>query len=213
MSRPATPGPAPRVGVLALQGGVVEHERVLTALGADPVRVRRPADLAALDALVLPGGESSTLSRLLDLAGLREPLRAAIAGELPTLGTCAGLVLLAARLENPAPGQRTLGLLDITARRNAFGPQVASTEAVASWRWPGAPTVVRAAAIRAPEVTELGVDVEVLSRLVDATGEHVVGVRAGHVLALALHPELVGDPTAHTALLDLVAARRTAPAV
>lgn len=198
----ATSGP--RVGVLALQGGVAEHERLLRDLGASPVRVRRPADLDGLAALVVPGGESSVLDRLLDVAGLRDELRDAILDGLPTLGTCAGLVLLGARIANSAPGQRSLGLLDITVRRNAFGRQVDSHERRASWALPGRPaSSYLAASIRAPEVVEVGPGVEVVSTIEVGGRERVVGVRQGHVLAISLHPELTGDPTVHEHLLDL----------
>ncbi len=197
---------SPRVGVLALQGGVAEHERMLASLVATPVRVRRPHDLLALDALVVPGGESSVLDRLLDVAGLRASLTDAIRDGLPTLGTCAGLVLLATTLENPAPGQRTLGILDIAVRRNAFGRQVDSAEVEASWL-PGTGSPLRAAAIRAPEVTAWGEGVEVVSTMTVASADGsardaVVGVRQGSVTAISLHPELTGDPTAHLALLE-----------
>lgn len=195
---------SPRVGVLALQGGVAEHERMLAGLGATPVRVRRPHELLDLGALVIPGGESSVLDRLLDVAGLREPLTDAIRGGLPTLGTCAGLVLLASHIENPAPGQRTLGILDVTVRRNAFGRQVDSAEVEASWS-PGPGSPLRAAAIRAPEVTVWGEGVEVVSTMAVAGVERVVGVRQDTVTAIALHPELTGDPTAHRALLTTCA--------
>lgn len=203
----ADAGGPTRVGVLALQGGVSEHTRMLEGLGAEAIPVRRPGELAGLDALVIPGGESSVIDRLFDLAGLRDPLREAIRGGLPTLGTCAGLVLLASHIENPAPGQRCLGLLDIAVRRNAFGPQVDSMETTVTWELGGgAAGALRAAAIRAPEVTRLGPEVEVLSRLRTEHGERVIGVRQGHILAVAVHPELTGDTTAHQALLGLVRA-------
>lgn len=191
-----------RVGVLALQGGVREHERLLRSLGAEVRLVRRPADLAGLDALVLPGGESSVLDRLARTFELFEPLRAAITGGLPTLGTCAGLVLLADEVIDPAPGQRSLRLVDVSVRRNAFGPQVHSAEATLAT----ALGPVRAAFIRAPEVVRVGPGVEELARL----GDRVVAVRAGHVVGLSFHPELTGDPTFHADLL--VAARGRAAA-
>ena len=202
---------SPSVGVLALQGGVAEHERMLAALGAQAVPVRRPADLDGLDALVIPGGESSVLDRLLDVAGLREPLTEAIGGGLPTLGTCAGLVLLARLIDNPAPGQRSLGILDIAVRRNAFGRQVDSVETIATWSGAaaGGPGSLRAAAIRAPEVTAWGEGVEVAATMTVTTSnggrrEAVVGVRQGAVIGISLHPELTRDPTAHRTLLAAV---------
>lgn len=130
---------APTVGVLALQGGVAEHLRMLESLGARAVRVRSGADLVSasaeplVDALVLPGGESSTVDRLTRAFGLAEPLKAVLADGLPVLGTCAGLIMLATDIEDPAPGQRTLGALDITVVRNAFGSQVDSAEATLPW--------------------------------------------------------------------------------
>ncbi|MGD7707409.1 pyridoxal 5'-phosphate synthase glutaminase subunit PdxT [Microlunatus sp. Y2014] len=190
----------PRIGVLALQGGVTEHLDLLTGLGADAVRVRTPADLAGLDGIVLPGGESSTIDRLLRMFELAAPLRTLIGGGLPTLATCAGLIILADFLEDPAPGQQTLGLLDITVRRNAFGAQVVSEEATLDT--PDGP--VRAAFIRAPIVTRVGPGVEVLAR----HHGQVVGVRTGTVTAVAFHPELTADTTLHQWLLDPRAAGR-----
>lgn len=186
------------VGVLALQGGVREHADLLSRLGATVRAVRRPEDLTGLDALVLPGGESSVMDRLARSFGLREPLRAAIADGLPTLGTCAGLVLLATDVEDPAPGQQSLGALDVTVRRNAFGSQVASAEVV----MPTTLGDVRAAFIRAPEITRVGAGVEVLARHAGA----IVAVRAGTVMGVSFHPELTGDPTFHRELLASVPA-------
>ncbi|MFW6600066.1 pyridoxal 5'-phosphate synthase glutaminase subunit PdxT [Propionibacteriaceae bacterium Y2011] len=184
----------PRIGVLALQGGVAEHLDLLTGLGADAVRVRTPADLDGLTGIVLPGGESSTIDRLLRMFELSEPLRDLIVGGLPTLATCAGLITLSDTIEDPAPGQRTLGLLDITVRRNAFGAQVVSEEATVDT----ADGPVRAAFIRAPIVIRVGSGVEVLAR---HRGQ-VVGVRTATVTAVAFHPELTGDATLHRWLLD-----------
>lgn len=199
-----------RVGVLALQGGVAEHAALLEELGAQVVLVKRPEQLDGLDALVLPGGESTTIDRLTSIFGLRQPLIQAIAGGLPTLGTCAGLILLARDIEDPAAGQQTLGLLDVTVRRNAFGSQVDSVEAELTWGEAGADGAgretsagrqvpVKAAFIRAPIVTRVGADVTVLAR----HAGQVVGVRQGHLLGVSFHPELTGDTTVHRALLDL----------
>ncbi|WP_396127024.1 pyridoxal 5'-phosphate synthase glutaminase subunit PdxT [Brachybacterium huguangmaarense] len=201
------PGAGLRVGVLALQGGVREHVELLTSLGARAVLVRRPVQLEDLDALVLPGGESSTIDRLTRILGLRDPLRATLAGGLPTLGTCAGLILLADRVLDPAPGQQSLGGLDVTVRRNAFGRQVDSAEeTLATTLGP-----VRAAFIRAPEVVAVGEGVEVNARRGDDVGDPhapIVGVRAGSLLGISFHPELTGETTVHRELLRLASVRR-----
>jgi 5'-phosphate synthase pdxT subunit len=188
----------PTVGVLALQGGVREHQRLLEGLGARVRPVRLPADLVGpdgprLDALVLPGGESSTIDRLLRGFGTFEPLRAVIAAGLPTLGTCAGLVLLAREVLDAAPGQRSLGLLDVTVRRNAFGPQLDSAEVDLTTTLGPA----RVAFIRAPRVESAGPGVEVLARRRRA----IVAVRQGAVTGVAFHPELTGEPLFHRRLL------------
>ncbi|MGQ1838768.1 pyridoxal 5'-phosphate synthase glutaminase subunit PdxT [Kocuria turfanensis] len=197
---------APRVGVLALQGGVAEHAAMLQQLGAEAVLVKTAEQLSGLDAIVLPGGESSTMDRLLRLFGLRDPLRDAVLGGLPTLGTCAGLILLSSGIEDPAPGQRTLEVLDVTVARNAFGSQTASEEAVLAWGDDGA--TVRTAFIRAPVVTRVGEGVTVLAR---HRGE-VVAVAGGSVVGISFHPELTGETAVHRHLLSLVAARRALPA-
>lgn len=191
-----------RVGVLALQGGVAEHVSALTGLGAATALVRRPADLAGLDAIVLPGGESSVFDRLARAFGLAGPLAAAITGGLPTLATCAGLIYLAARVEGSARGQQTLGVLDVTVRRNAFGTQLDSFET--SVRVAGLDAPVPATFIRAPEVTGTGPGVEVTSRLADG---RIVGVRQGAVTAYAFHPEETGDDRLHRAWLESAVAR------
>ena len=186
------------VGVLALQGGVREHVRLLESLGARTAPLRVPSDLAGpdglrVDAVVLPGGESSTIDRLLRLFGLHDPLADAIRGGLPTLGTCAGLILLARRVIDPAPGQQSLGVLDVTVRRNAFGPQVDSTETELTT----SDGPARVAFIRAPEVTATGPGVEVLAR----RAGRVVAVRQGATTGVAFHPELTGEPLFHRRLL------------
>ncbi len=187
------------VGILALQGGVREHELVLEGLGVRVVQVRTPSDLVGpdglrVDGLVLPGGESSTIDRLLRMFGTFDPLRDAILGGLPTLGTCAGLVLLADEVLDPAPGQQSLRVLDVAVRRNAFGPQVDSAEV-------DLPTVdgpAKVAFIRAPMVTRQGVAVQVLATHLGG----VVAVRQGCVSGLAFHPELTGETLFHRRLLD-----------
>ncbi|GAA2182803.1 pyridoxal 5'-phosphate synthase glutaminase subunit PdxT [Brooklawnia cerclae] len=192
------------VGVLALQGGVREHERLLESLGVGVAPLRTPSDLTGpdglrVDGVVLPGGESSTIDRLLRTFGLFEPLRAAIAGGLPTLGTCAGLVLLARRVLDPAPGQQSLAVLDVTVRRNAFGPQVDSAETDLATAYGSA----RVAFIRAPMVAAQGTGVQVLAR----RGDAVVAVRQGAITGIAFHPELTGEPLFHRRLLDDVEGR------
>lgn len=194
----------PRVGVLALQGDVREHVRVLRALGAEVELVRRPIELAAIDALVLPGGESSVIDKLSRAFGMQQPIRDAIAAGMPMYGTCAGLILLADRIANPIEGQQSFGGLDITVQRNAFGGQVESFEtdlAVEGFAEP-----VHAAFIRAPLVTEVGADAEVLAALPEPIGGGVVAVRQGNLLGTAFHPEVSGETRFHEAFLGLVRA-------
>ncbi|WP_375545027.1 pyridoxal 5'-phosphate synthase glutaminase subunit PdxT [Brachybacterium paraconglomeratum] len=195
----------PRIGVLALQGDVREHSRMLEHLGAQVMTVRRPAELAEVDGLVLPGGESTVIDRLARLTGLREPLREVIAGGLPVLGTCAGLILLAARLRDGGPGQETFGGLDVTVPRNAFGRQTESFETdlvVPALEGPGADgPPVRAAFIRAPLIEEIGPAAELLAALPDGRG---VAARQGRVLGLAFHPESTGETRFHELFLQVV---------
>ncbi|MGY1738930.1 pyridoxal 5'-phosphate synthase glutaminase subunit PdxT [Geodermatophilus sp. SYSU D00684] len=195
---------APRIGVLALQGDVREHLAVLTGLGADAVPVRRPAELAAVDGLVLPGGESTTMANLAVRTGLLEPLRAAVRGGLPVYGTCAGLVLLADRLLDAPPGQQTIGGLDVTVRRNAFGRQADSFESrVAVEGVPGGP--LSAVFIRAPWVEEAGPGVQVLGRVEGGAADgRIVAVRQGAVVATSFHPELTGDTRVHALFVEIV---------
>ncbi len=193
-----------RIGVLALQGDVREHLAVLTRLGAHAVTVRRPAELAAVDGLVLPGGESTTMATLAVRTGLLQPLREAVRGGLPVYGTCAGLVLLADRLLDAPPGQPTVGGLDVTVRRNAFGRQTESFEAqVPLTGVPGGP--VTAVFIRAPWVEDAGPAVEVLGRVDGGPADgRIVAVRQGSVVATSFHPELTGDTRVHRAFIDVV---------
>ncbi|HEY3410262.1 MAG TPA: pyridoxal 5'-phosphate synthase glutaminase subunit PdxT [Propionicimonas sp.] len=186
------------VGVLALQGGVREHRLLLESLGARVSLVRSVGDLIGpdgprVDALVLPGGESSTIDKLLRTFDLYQPLQQVIASGLPTLGTCAGLVLLASEVIDPAPGQRSLGVLDVTVRRNALGPQVDSAEVVL----PTTYGPVQVAFIRAPVVTRVGPAVDVLARWEG----NVVAVRHRMVTGIAFHPELTHEPAFHRRLL------------
>lgn len=194
-----TPLAGRTVGVLALQGGVREHAELLLGLGASVTYVRSVADLTGpdglrVDALVLPGGESSTIDRLLRIFELFEPLRDAIASGIPTLGTCAGLVLLSTTVLDPAPGQRSLGVLDVDVRRNAFGSQVDSAQVTLDTALGSA----NVAFIRAPAVERVGAGVEVLAR----RGDAVVAVRQGRITGVAFHPELTGEPLFHAALAD-----------
>lgn len=198
----------PRVGVLAVQGGVAEHLAALTAVGAEAVGVRRPRELGSVDGVVIPGGESTVIGRLLGAFDLLEPLRDAIASGLPVYGSCAGMILLAQEILDGRPGQPGLGALDVTVRRNAFGRQVQSAEAeleFAGIREPERP--VHAVFIRAPWVERVGAGVEVLARVPDRGDDaagRVVAVRSGNVLATAFHPELTGDTRVHELFLDMV---------
>lgn len=196
----------PRVGVLALQGDVREHVWALADAGASAVAVRRPEELAELDGIVLPGGESTTMSRLLGVVGLFEPLRDAIAGGLPAYGSCAGMILLASEVLDTRPDARHLDALDITVRRNAFGRQVQSFETdLPLAGLDDGP--VRAVFIRAPWVEATGPDVEVLARVPDGPAAgRVVAVRQGAVLATSFHPEVTGDHRVHRLFVDMVSA-------
>jgi 5'-phosphate synthase pdxT subunit len=192
---------APRIGVLALQGDTREHLAALREAGADSMPVRRRSELDAVDGLVIPGGESTTISHLLLDLELLEPLRARLADGLPAYGACAGMILLASEiLDAGAPGREAvpLGGLDITVRRNAFGRQVDSFEGDVEFR--GFAEPVHAVFIRAPWVERVGEGVQVLAR---AAG-HVVAVRQGPVLATAFHPEVTGDRRIHRLFVDIV---------
>lgn len=191
----------PRIGVLSLQGGVREHVASLARCGAEAMPVKSPELLAGLDGVVLPGGESTTIGRLLQVFDLLEPLRAAVDGGLPTFGSCAGLILLADEVIDGLVDQPLLGGLDITVRRNAFGSQVDSFEADLDVSGLGEP--YRGVFIRAPWVERVGDGVEVLAR--EPKG-HAVAVRQGHLLGTAFHPELTADDRLHGLFVDLVAA-------
>ncbi|WP_141013446.1 pyridoxal 5'-phosphate synthase glutaminase subunit PdxT [Nocardioides sambongensis] len=188
----------PTVGVLALQGDVREHLGALTSLGVEALAVRRPGELARCDALVLPGGESTTMAKLARTFDLLEPLRERIAGGMPALGTCAGMILLADRIVDGAVGQETVGGLDVTVRRNAFGRQVDSFEDDIAFT--GLADPVHAVFIRAPWVESAGPGVEVLA---EAHG-HPVAVRQGPLMATSFHPEVDTDRRVHRLFLDLV---------
>jgi 5'-phosphate synthase pdxT subunit len=192
------------VGVLALQGAFAEHRRALEALGQRVVEVRVPTDLHGVVALVVPGGESTTISMLLDSSGLRAPLAERLASGMPALGTCAGMILLAERVLDGRPDQRSFGALDIDVRRNAFGRQVDSFEAdldlldLDGAAVDGGP--LHAVFIRAPGVERVGPGVEVLATV----GGRPVLCRQGVVMASAFHPELVDDLRVHQLFVSLV---------
>jgi pyridoxal 5'-phosphate synthase pdxT subunit len=195
---------APAVGVLALQGDTREHVAALREAGAQTSLVRRTAELDAVDALVIPGGESTTISLLLREFGLLEPLRRRLAAGMPAYGSCAGMILLAGEiLDAGLPGRQAcpLGAIDMTVRRNAFGRQVDSFELDVDFV--GLEGGVHAVFIRAPWVERVGPDVEVLAR----AGEHIVAVRQGPVLATAFHPEVTGDRRVHRMFVDIVGGR------
>jgi 5'-phosphate synthase pdxT subunit len=198
----------PVIGVLALQGDVREHVAALRACGARPVTVRRPAELASVHGLVIPGGESTTISRLLQTFELLAPLRARIADGMPAYGSCAGMILLAAEVLDGRPDQHQVGGLDVVVRRNAFGRQVDSFEAdLAVAGLDGGP--VRTVFIRAPWVEKAGADVEVLATVPEipqagAAAGRIVAVRQGAVLATAFHPELTGDGRVHALFCRMV---------
>ncbi len=193
-----------KVGVLALQGDSREHALALDALGSDPVEVRLPDHLAGIDALVLPGGESTTLSMLIRSSGLLEPIEGLIGQGMPALGTCAGMILLASHVRDGRQDQLCLGAIDLSVRRNAYGRQLESFECELSVRGvPGGP--LPAVFIRAPVVERAGSGVEVLAR-VDAPGRPSTPAlcRQGRVLVSAFHPELSGDLRVHQLFLSMV---------
>jgi pyridoxal 5'-phosphate synthase pdxT subunit len=196
----------PRIGVLAVQGAVREHVAAIRDIGAEPVEVRLPRDLVGVDALILPGGESTTMRRLIDAYGLREPIAALARAGAPVLGTCAGMILLAGRLaDGEAP---YFGLMDLEVRRNGYGRQLDSFEADLDVAGVG-DEPLHGVFIRAPLVTDLGTSAEVLAR--DPDG-NPVAVRQGNVLATAFHPELTGDRRLHRLLLQMISGGARHPA-
>jgi 5'-phosphate synthase pdxT subunit len=186
--------------VLALQGAFHAHERVLQRLGADTRQVRTPADLEGLDALVMPGGESTTMSRLLTTAGLFEPIAARLAEGMPAFGTCAGMILLASDVIDGRPDQRSFATVDLSVRRNGYGRQVDSFEQDITVAADGFDHPFHAVFIRAPKVEQVGDAAVVLARLDGAP----VLVRQGSVLVAAFHPELTDDNRLHAAFLDMI---------
>ncbi len=194
-------GNAPLIGILALQGDVAEHRRMLESLGTSVVDVRTVSDLDGLNGLVIPGGESSVMDKLARRFGLHEPLRWAIDEGLPVLGTCAGMIMLANELEDAIAGQETLGAMDITVRRNAFGGQRESFDTQLTLPTVGEPPM-QVSFIRAPIVTRHGAGVDVLARLADG---RVVAVDDGQCLATAFHPEVAGEPRLHERFIQRAA--------
>lgn len=202
------------MGVLALQGDVIEHVTALRDVGAQSVPVRSTADLPGLDALVLPGGESTAMATLLGHRGLVAPIRSAIAAGMPVYGSCAGMILLADEVVDTPRGQSTIGGLDVTVRRNAFGRQVQSFEEdlhapdLVAGHEPERP--VRAVYIRAPWVERVGGGVQVLARV--GTGPasgRIVAIRQGVLMATAFHPEIGSDRRIHRVFLEMVATTLT----
>jgi 5'-phosphate synthase pdxT subunit len=193
----------PTIGVLAVQGDVREHLAALGAAGARAVTVRRPSELEAVDALVIPGGESTTMDKLVRAFDLYEPLRKRIADGMPAYGSCAGMIMLADRIADARPDQHTLGGIDITVRRNAFGRQVDSFEE--DIHFTGLDSTVRAVFIRAPWVEETGEGVEVLARVEEGPAAgRIVAVRQGALLATSFHPEVSGDHRVHAEFVEIV---------
>ncbi|MEU8505198.1 pyridoxal 5'-phosphate synthase glutaminase subunit PdxT [Streptomyces brevispora] len=193
----------PVIGVLALQGDVREHLIALASADALARPVRRPEELAEVDGLVVPGGESTTMSKLAALFGMLEPLRERVAAGMPVYGTCAGMILLADKILDPRSGQETIGGIDMIVRRNAFGRQNESFEAAVEVAGiDGGP--VEGVFIRAPWVESVGAQAQVVAE----HGGHIVAVRQGNALATSFHPELTGDHRLHAYFVDMVRAAR-----
>ena len=193
----------PTIGVLALQGDVREHLAALAQVPVDAVPVKDEAALARVDGLVIPGGESTTISMLAIRWGLMEPLRAAVRAGLPMYGSCAGMILLADTILDGRADQQPIGGIDMVVRRNAFGRQVDSFEADVPFPAIG-PQPIRAVFIRAPWVESVGSEVEVLASVPAALGDRIVAVRSGSLLATSFHPELTGDHRVHALFVDMV---------
>jgi 5'-phosphate synthase pdxT subunit len=204
-----------RIGVLAVQGDVREHLNALSVLGAQVVGVRRPRELEDVDALVIPGGESTTMDKMVRAFDLQQPLRTRIAAGMAVYGSCAGMIMLADRIAGARPDQETLGGLDITVRRNAFGRQVDSFEgdlhipaiAEVTTAPPGHASTFKAVFIRAPWVEEVGDDVEVLATVeTGPSAGKIVAIRQGNLLATSFHPEVTGDHRIHAYFTQMVRA-------
>ncbi|WJG11620.1 MULTISPECIES: pyridoxal 5'-phosphate synthase glutaminase subunit PdxT [Gordonia] len=201
-------GSRPRIGVLALQGDVREHVHALEASGADALPIRRRSELDEIDGIVIPGGESTTMSKLLGIFDLFDPLAERLSDGLPAYGSCAGMIMLASTILDTRPDARHLDALDITVRRNAFGRQVESFETdldfVGITDRAGAQPM-RAVFIRAPWVESISPDVEVLARVPEGPAEgRIVAVRQGNVLATSFHPEVTGDGRVHEYFVQMV---------
>jgi len=181
------------IGVLCLQGDFREHLETFKAVGIETKRIRKPADLHGISGLVIPGGESTVIDKLSQVFELRDSIVRLIQDGLPTLGTCAGLILLADRLEDGTASQKTFGGLDVTVQRNAFGSQLDSFETEVTIE--GIPEPVKAAFIRAPIVTQSGPNVEILARLKDG---RIVAVKQGSLLGISFHPEVTGETAVHS---------------
>ncbi|HEU5144417.1 MAG TPA: pyridoxal 5'-phosphate synthase glutaminase subunit PdxT [Dermatophilaceae bacterium] len=191
------------MGVLAVQGDVREHVAVLRDLGAEVITVRRPEEVERIDGLIIPGGESTVMDKLVRAFGLLEPLQRRLREGMPAYGSCAGMIMLANRLTDARPDQQTLGGLDITVRRNAFGRQVDSFEQDLDFA--GMDTPVHAVFIRAPWVEEAGAGVEVLARVsAGPAAGRIVAVRQGNLMATSFHPEVGGDRRIHAEFVKIV---------
>ena len=188
-----------KIGVLSLQGDVREHARSLSDCGVHSSLVRRPSELEAVDALVIPGGESTTISKLARIFDIFQPIQERISAGMPVYGSCAGMILLADRVEDAIVGQESFGGLDVTVRRNAFGRQVDSFETDLIFKGITQPPI-RAVFIRAPWVESVGSSVEVLAEV----GGHPVAVRSDHLFATSFHPELTGDNRIHKFFIEEV---------
>lgn len=191
------------VGVLALQGDVREHLEVIGRLGANSISVKTVADLRVVDGLIIPGGESTTISKLLNIFGLFKPLADAISQGLPMFGTCAGLILLSKEILDSASGQMSFSAIDVSVRRNAFGHQGDSFEV--DIPFVGIENEVHAAFIRAPIVERVGTEVQVLSKLNDG---RVVAVRQNNVLGISFHPEVTGEDRIHSYFLQMIESQK-----
>jgi len=191
-----------KIGVLALQGDFREHLIAAKTAGHAALTVRRPEELAEVDALILPGGESTTIAQLARTFELFNPIKKRISEGMPTYGSCAGMILLADRIIDGAAGQETFGGIDMTARRNAFGRQVDSFESDVDFQG----SALHAVFIRAPWVEDVSSRVQVLAEVKTTEGMRAVAVRQGHLLATAFHPELTGDLRVHRYFFDQVCA-------